>query len=118
MSVEDLLIMVIVAGAGLSGAYLRAELVWWRRYSDAERKQRASLREWHLERLQREETDGPAPGRLNSEQPSMPMPPTLVAISDDEVGAAVEPYVSARQTWRRIQAKFSRPGNWSGLHDV
>jgi 6-phosphogluconolactonase len=60
MSFDDLLIAIIVAGIGLSVAYLRAEYVSWRRYKAAERRHEVSLCELHLKRLRVEDNDVPA----------------------------------------------------------
>jgi hypothetical protein len=43
MSIDDLLFIIIIGGTVLSGAYLRAEYVSWRRYKAAERRRQASL---------------------------------------------------------------------------
>jgi hypothetical protein len=51
MGIDDLLMAIIIAGLGLSGAYLRAEHMSWRRENDAERQRQAGLRERHLNRL-------------------------------------------------------------------
>jgi hypothetical protein len=47
MSVDDLLIAIIIAGLGLSGACLKAEFLSWRRHNAAQRNQQANLRAWH-----------------------------------------------------------------------
>jgi hypothetical protein len=41
MSVDVLMIVIIMSGIGLSGAYLRAEFVSWRRFNAAERRKRS-----------------------------------------------------------------------------
>jgi hypothetical protein len=41
MSIDDLLIAIIIAGLALSGAYLKAEYLSWRKYKAAQRKQHA-----------------------------------------------------------------------------
>lgn len=43
MDFDDLLIAIIIAGIGLSGAYFRAEYVSWRRYKAAIRRKDVSL---------------------------------------------------------------------------
>ena len=48
---DDLLIAMIIAGFGLSGAYFRAGFVSWRRNQAAERKREISLRELHSNSL-------------------------------------------------------------------
>jgi hypothetical protein len=45
MTLDDLLIAILVAGIGLSGAYLRAELLAHRRFKAAERRKELALRE-------------------------------------------------------------------------
>jgi hypothetical protein len=44
MSIDDLMIAIIIAGMGLTGAYLRAEFMSWRKSNAAERRKRAGLR--------------------------------------------------------------------------
>jgi hypothetical protein len=44
MSIDDLMIAIIIGGIGLTGAYLRAEFISWRRSNAAERKKKADLR--------------------------------------------------------------------------
>jgi len=58
MSIDDLLMAIIIAGIGLSGAYLRAEHMSWRRENDAERKRLAGLRERHFKRLLGKDPEG------------------------------------------------------------
>jgi hypothetical protein len=53
---EDLSITIIVAGIGLSIAYLRAELVVRQESKAAERKKELALRELHITRPRREHT--------------------------------------------------------------
>lgn len=45
MGIDDLLIAIIIAGTGLSGVYLHAQYVSWRRFEAAERRRQFSLRE-------------------------------------------------------------------------
>lgn len=45
MILDDLLIAILIAGVGLSGAYLRAELVSHQKFKAAERKKQLFLRE-------------------------------------------------------------------------
>ncbi len=47
MSFDDLLIALIIAGFGFSGAYFRAEYLSWRRCRASERKRETSFRELH-----------------------------------------------------------------------
>jgi phage antirepressor YoqD-like protein len=51
MSLDDLLIAIIIIGIGLSGAYLRAELVLHQRSQAAERQKLTVQRELHANRL-------------------------------------------------------------------
>jgi hypothetical protein len=44
VNIDDLMIAVIFGGIGLTGAYLRAEFMSWRRANAAERRQRAARR--------------------------------------------------------------------------
>jgi hypothetical protein len=59
VSFEDLLIALIIAGIGLSGVYVRAEYVLWRRNQAAERSKEVRLRELHCLRLCHAENDVP-----------------------------------------------------------
>jgi hypothetical protein len=45
MSIDDLLMAIIIAGLGLSGACLKADYLSWRRENAAHRGKQASLRE-------------------------------------------------------------------------
>ena len=51
MILDDLLIAILIAGIGLSGAYLRAELSLHRRLKAAERRKELALRELQNPRL-------------------------------------------------------------------
>jgi hypothetical protein len=53
---DDLQIAMIIAGIGLSIAYLRAELVVRQEFKAAERKKELALRELHITRPRREHT--------------------------------------------------------------
>jgi hypothetical protein len=55
MSIDDLLIGTIVAGVGLSGAYLRAEFVLHLRFKAAERRQELASHEVHVNRARPEQ---------------------------------------------------------------
>jgi hypothetical protein len=44
MSIDDLMIAIIIGGIGLTGAYLRAEFISWRRSNAAERRKKPGLR--------------------------------------------------------------------------
>jgi len=61
MSFDDLLIAIIIAGTGLSGAYLGAKYVSWRRYKVAERRREISLRELYANPVCDEENDASVP---------------------------------------------------------
>jgi hypothetical protein len=54
---DDLLIAMIIAGFGLSGAYFRAVFVSWRENQVAERKREISLRHQHAHGLCRDENE-------------------------------------------------------------
>jgi hypothetical protein len=53
---DDLLIAMIIAGIGLSIAYLRAELVVRQEFKAAEQKKELALRERHITRARRGHT--------------------------------------------------------------
>jgi Arc/MetJ family transcription regulator len=53
---DDLLIAIIVAGIGLSIAYLRAELILRQEFKAAEREKELALRELRITRPRREHT--------------------------------------------------------------
>lgn len=59
MSSDGLLLALIIAGFGLSGAYLRAGYISWLRNQAAERKRELSLRELRADSLCRDENDVP-----------------------------------------------------------
>jgi hypothetical protein len=72
MSLDDLLTAIIIAGVGLSGAYLRAELVLHRRLTAALRRREVLQYKLHIERVRPEQNDVPmqprtypSPIRLN-----------------------------------------------------
>jgi hypothetical protein len=65
---EDLLIAVIIAGFGLSGAYFRAAFVSRRRNQAAERKREISLRELHANRMARDDKEAPASTTVEIEE--------------------------------------------------
>jgi hypothetical protein len=48
MSIDDFMIAIIIGGIGLTGAYLIAEFMSWRRGVAAERRKRAVQRELHI----------------------------------------------------------------------
>jgi hypothetical protein len=52
---DDILIAIILAGIGLSGAYLRAELVLHRRLTAALRRREVLQRELHIQRVRPEQ---------------------------------------------------------------
>jgi hypothetical protein len=68
MSFDDLLIAIIIAGTGLSGAYLGAKYVSWRRYKAAERRREFSLRELYANHLCDENNDASAPSVIYEEK--------------------------------------------------
>jgi hypothetical protein len=51
MSIDDILIAIIMAGIGLSGAYLRAQLVLHRRTTALQRARELVQREVHAKRV-------------------------------------------------------------------
>jgi hypothetical protein len=51
MSIDDLLIGIIIAGIGLTGAYFRAEYVSWLRYKAARERQEVHRRRLRLDAL-------------------------------------------------------------------
>jgi hypothetical protein len=51
MSIDDLLLVIIIAGIGLSGAYLRAEMDFHRRMMAAQRDREIQHLELHTKRL-------------------------------------------------------------------
>jgi hypothetical protein len=63
MSLEDLLIAIIIAGAGLSGAYLRAELVLHRRLTGALRRREVLQYKLHIKRVRPKQNDMPTQPR-------------------------------------------------------
>ena len=65
---DDLLIAMIIAGFGLSGAYFRAVFVSWRRNQAAEQEREISLRELHAHRLYRDENDVPGSSTVQAEK--------------------------------------------------
>lgn len=52
MSVDDVLLVIIIAGMVLSGAYLRAQYTMRRRYRTAERRKELRLRELYHSRAE------------------------------------------------------------------
>jgi hypothetical protein len=65
---DDLLVAMIIAGFGLSGAYFRAVFVSWRRNQAAERKRELSLRELHAHRLGRDKNEVPESSTVEIEK--------------------------------------------------
>jgi hypothetical protein len=65
---DDLLIAMIIAGFGLSGAYFRAVFVSWRRNQAAKRKREISVGELHSKRLCRDENDAPGSSLVRVEK--------------------------------------------------
>lgn len=65
---DDLLIAMIIAGFGLSGAYFRAVFISWRRDQAAERKRGISLRELHAQRLCRDKNEVTASSTVQIEK--------------------------------------------------
>lgn len=65
MSFDDLFIAIIIAGAGLTVAYLRAEYVLHRKIKAAEHKRLIVQRELHANRLRPEQIDAPLTAMRN-----------------------------------------------------
>jgi hypothetical protein len=65
---DDLLIAMIIAGFGLSGAYFRAAFVSWRRSQAAERKREISVQELHAPRLGRDKDEVPGSSTVEIEE--------------------------------------------------
>ena len=63
MKLDDLLFAIILAGIGLSGAYLRAELALHRRLKSAELRKELSLRALQIARLRPEQNHMPGQPR-------------------------------------------------------
>jgi hypothetical protein len=63
MIIDEVLLMTIIAGLGLSVAYLRAECVLHRGFKAAEHKKLIVLHELHAARLRLEQTDEPVASR-------------------------------------------------------
>ncbi|MGO9948140.1 MAG: hypothetical protein ACLPWG_14970 [Steroidobacteraceae bacterium] len=56
---NDLLIAIIIAGIGLSVAYLRAELLLHRRLTAVQRRREVLQRELHIKKVRSEQNDMP-----------------------------------------------------------
>lgn len=63
MTFDDLLFAIIIAGLGLSGAYLRAELLLHRRLTAAQRKSELLHLELHTNRVRLEQNGVSTPPR-------------------------------------------------------
>jgi hypothetical protein len=87
---DDLLIAMIIAGFGLSGAYFRAVFVSWRRNQAAERKREISLRELYAHRLCSDENDVPGSSTVQAEKNVDAKAATLGAITDGEPRPAID----------------------------
>ncbi len=59
MNFDDLFIAIIIAGTGLTVAYLRAEYVLHRKFKAAEHKKLIVQRELHANRLRSKQIDAP-----------------------------------------------------------
>ena len=66
MNIDDLLIAIIIAGIGLSGAYLRAEVLLHRRLTAAKRSRELVERELHNTRVRLEQKAFRVPARPDS----------------------------------------------------
>ena len=56
---DDLLFVMIITGIGFSGAYLRAEVLIYRRFKAAERRRETLQRELRIKRVRPEQMDMP-----------------------------------------------------------
>jgi len=65
MSLDDLLMAIIIAGLGLSGAYLRAELLVHRKFRAADRRAELALHEVRINRVRPEQHDMPRQPRTH-----------------------------------------------------
>lgn len=82
MSFDDLLIAIIIAGTGLSAAYLGAKYVSWRRYKAAERRREFSLRELYANPVCDEKNDAFVPSVICVEKSLDAKFKGLAAITD------------------------------------
>jgi hypothetical protein len=57
MSFDILLMAIVVAGIGLSAAYVRAEYIGWREQGTAARRRELALRALHTARLSEQQSD-------------------------------------------------------------
>jgi hypothetical protein len=87
---EHLLIAMIIAGFGLSGAYLRAVFVLRRRYRAAERKREIGLRELHCHGLCRDEKNIPRSSTVQTEKRVDAKAATPGAITEGELRPTVD----------------------------
>jgi hypothetical protein len=87
---DDLLIAMIIAGFGLSGAYFRAVFVSWRRNQAAEWKREISLRELYGRGLCRNANEVAGSSTVQAETSVEAKAATLVAITDGEPAPAVD----------------------------
>lgn len=65
---DDLLLVMILAGIGVSVAYLRAELLLYRRFKAAERRREPLQRELHIKRVRPAQMDMPSRPRTHRSQ--------------------------------------------------
>jgi hypothetical protein len=84
---DDILIAMIIAGFGLSGAYFRAVFVSWRRYQAAEQEREISLRELDGHRLCRDKNDATGSSIVRVERSVDGNAATLAATTDAESGS-------------------------------
>ena len=65
MSFDIVLMAIVVAGIGLSAAYVRAEYIRWRELGAAERRRESVLRTLHAERLSEQQSAARMPSVLS-----------------------------------------------------
>jgi hypothetical protein len=95
--IDEFLLMIIVAGMGLTVAYLRAEYVLHRRFKAAERERLSVRHELHANRLQPKQIDVPVAALRNhqhclSKESALcapdELPPTVYSRKSADVGNA------------------------------
>jgi hypothetical protein len=87
---DDLLIALIIAGFGLSGAYFRAGFVSWRRNQAAERKREISLRELYAHISCRDENAVPGSSTIQAQKSVDATAATLGAVTYTELRPTVD----------------------------
>lgn len=97
MMIDEFLLMIIVAGMGLTVAYLRAEFVLHRRFKTVEQERLSVKHELHANRLEPEQIDVPVASfryqqHCLSKESALcapdELPPTVCSIKSVDVGIA------------------------------